>query len=208
MLRQRLLTALALTGLVVCAIFLFSDTAYAVFTGVMMLIGAWEWSALAGVTAPLGRALYVLVTATALGAVWYTMQLSPAVLPGVLTVAVLWWLLALLLVLAYRGATAATGRVAPGYLLAGLVVLVAPFAAFVALRDLSAQGPWLVLFLLLLIAMADSGAFFAGRRWGRNKLAPAASPGKTWEGVGGAFAAALAVSIAAGFALGLAGAPM
>jgi hypothetical protein len=64
---------------------------------------------------------------------------------------------------------------------AGVVVLVAPWVALVALRGEFGAG--YVLFLLLLIWVADIGAYFAGRRWGRRKLAQAISPGKTWEGV-------------------------
>jgi phosphatidate cytidylyltransferase len=64
-------------------------------------------------------------------------------------------------------------------------------------------GPGYVLFLFLLIWVADIGAYFAGRRWGRRKLALAISPGKTWEGAVGAGAAALAFALAGAAALGL-----
>jgi phosphatidate cytidylyltransferase len=76
---------------------------------------------------------------------------------------------------------------------AGVVVLVAPWVALMGLRD--DFGPAYVLFLLLLIWVADTGAYFAGRRWGRRKLAPTISPGKTWEGVFGAGMATLAFAL-------------
>jgi phosphatidate cytidylyltransferase len=58
---------------------------------------------------------------------------------------------------------------------------------------------------LFLIAFADSGAYFGGRQWGKRKLAPAVSPGKTWEGVFSAFAASTLVALAAAWLFGLAG---
>jgi phosphatidate cytidylyltransferase len=74
-----------------------------------------------------------------------------------------------------------------------MVVLIAPWVAFMGLR--SEFGPGYVLFLFLLVWAADVGAYFAGRRWGQHKLAPAISPGKTWEGVAGASAATLILAL-------------
>ena len=96
--------------------------------------------------------------------------------------ALLWWVFALIWVAiapARVNRTTAAG--------AGLLVLV---PAWLALARLHALGPELLLFLILLVVAADVGAYFAGRSFGRNKLAPRVSPGKTWEGVLGGFAAA------------------
>jgi phosphatidate cytidylyltransferase len=65
----------------------------------------------------------------------------------------------------------------------GLLVIVPCWIAIIELRNNFEQGPYLVLFLVALIAVADSTAYFGGKKWGRNKLAPQVSPGKTWEGV-------------------------
>ncbi len=73
----------------------------------------------------------------------------------------------------------------------GVLVLVAPWAALVDLHRVPDLGPGLVLFLMILIWTADSMAYFVGRRWGRAKLAPAVSPGKTRVGVYGAVAGAI-----------------
>jgi phosphatidate cytidylyltransferase len=63
------------------------------------------------------------------------------------------------------------------------------------LRSLPEFGAGYVLFLLIMIAAADTGAYFSGRLWGRHKLAPQISPGKTWEGVLGAIAATLVIAL-------------
>jgi phosphatidate cytidylyltransferase len=69
---------------------------------------------------------------------------------------------------------------------AGVIVLLAAWVAIVALH---ARSPWLVLAAMAIVWIADIAAYFAGRRFGRRKLAPAISPGKTWEGVWGALGA-------------------
>ena len=68
----------------------------------------------------------------------------------------------------------------------GLLLL---FATWVALNGLQRISPWLLLAVLATVWLADSAAYFAGKRFGRHKLAPEISPGKTWEGVAGAILA-------------------
>lgn len=80
-------------------------------------------------------------------------------------------------------------------LLVSFPVMAAPWFAILALHQNASAGPWLVLFLMMLVWLADSAAYFAGRRFGRNKLAPHLSPGKTIEGVLGALFAAVLWSL-------------
>jgi phosphatidate cytidylyltransferase len=89
--------------------------------------------------------------------------------------------------------------------LAGDLILVPAWGALVALHGQEPHGPAWVLFLAALVWLADIGAFFAGRRWGRRKLAVRVSPGKSWEGVAGGVLAALA---GAAVAVVLAGEPL
>jgi phosphatidate cytidylyltransferase len=65
----------------------------------------------------------------------------------------------------------------------------------VALHGLGDTGPYFVLALFVIIWLADSGAYFAGRAFGRHKLSPHVSPGKTWAGVGGAVLATLTAAV-------------
>jgi phosphatidate cytidylyltransferase len=87
--------------------------------------------------------------------------------------------------------------------LAGLLTLIPAWVALMNLHSTPDYGPRYALFLLLLIWIADSGAYFVGRRWGRTKLAPRISPGKTWEGVVGALTVTLAVAGAGAVSLGV-----
>jgi phosphatidate cytidylyltransferase len=122
--------------------------------------------------------------------VWHVTE-TPEGREIVLAVAVLWWLVALAWV------AFAPRRVSPwSAALAGLLALVPAWLALVRLRfDLPRGAEWMI-FALLLVFAADIGAFFAGRRFGRLRLAPAVSPGKTWEGVLGGAAASALVGIA------------
>jgi phosphatidate cytidylyltransferase len=205
-LRQRLLTALILIPLVVAGVLgLATGPLAGVFAAIILLAG-WEWAALAGLSATPLRVAYLALLGLLLLAV------APLAIPAS---AALWllgpvlggWLLAAAWVLTYQR-TAGTRPSAPGpwaLRLIGVAVLVPPWLALVALHGSGAHGPWLVLFLLVLIWTADSGAYFAGRRWGRRKLATQVSPGKSLEGVAGALLLGGLFALAAGAGLGYAG---
>src|SRR5512135_1991244 len=77
--------------------------------------------------------------------------------------------------------------------IAGWIVLM---GAFVAIVNMQARSPWLLLVAMAIVWIADTAAYFTGRRFGRHKLAPGISPGKTWEGVGGAVAAVAVYALA------------
>jgi phosphatidate cytidylyltransferase len=104
---------------------------------------------------------------------------------------VLWWVSAIYRLSRFRPGEPTAEGVDWPRMLEGGVVLVPAWLALVMLHRIPDGGPVLLLFLLILIWSADVGAYFAGHRWGRNKLAPQVSPGKTREGVYGAMASAL-----------------
>jgi phosphatidate cytidylyltransferase len=78
----------------------------------------------------------------------------------------------------------------------GFLVLVPTWAAMVYIRELT-QGPWLIVYMFLLVWGADTGAYFAGKRFGKRKLLPRVSPAKSWAGVGGASVTVLLVTMTA-----------
>ncbi|SDN48901.1 phosphatidate cytidylyltransferase [Vreelandella arcis] len=194
MLKQRVITAAWLAPLVLIGLFGLQGAGFALFTALMVLLGAWEWTNLAGVAQPVKRAALVAVCAMLMLLLWLA-DMALATWP--LWLAAAGWLLNFIWVTRYPS-LGSQWQTTPRRLLMGLWVLLPCWVGFNILRD--AGAVWL-LFVLLLVWSADIGAYFAGRRWGHRKLAPSVSPGKTWEGVfGGMVATAL---LALGFAFGL-----
>ncbi|MBO8085265.1 MAG: phosphatidate cytidylyltransferase [Marichromatium sp.] len=197
-LRQRTLTALALVPLVIGAVLWLPTPLFALVLAGVIGVGAWEWAALAGVAGQRLRALYPLLVGGAMALLWP----FPQGLFWLAIASALWWLWQIRRLLSMRRIVPAAG--VDGRLLAvGLLVLVAPWAALVTLHD-APGGPALVLFLLFVIWSADTGAYFAGRRWGRTKLAPVLSPGKTRAGVYGGVLGAVLCALVFAWLQGLA----
>jgi phosphatidate cytidylyltransferase len=185
-LKTRIITAAVLIGLLLVVILWLPPVATKVAMTAVVLAGAWEWSAFLRLQAVPGRVLYVCVVAACLAALWRLTLAEPACLL-LLVVALGWWVAALLWVV-FAPRRAASWSAA----LAGLLALAPAWVALVRLRiDVPRGAQWL-LFALCLVWAADIGAYFAGRSFGRVRLAPLVSPGKTWEGVlGGLLLAAL-----------------
>jgi phosphatidate cytidylyltransferase len=185
MLRQRVITALTLAPLVLLAILWVPHPVTMVVLTLLVLAGAWEWSAFPRFTHGSARIVYVVLIALGLAAAWIFATDGGDSDAVIASAALLWWLIALLWVTVFpthvNQLTAA---------IAGVLVLIPAWLALVRLHAIPQTGPQLLLFLLLLVVAADVGAYFSGRAFGRNKLAPKVSPGKTWEGVGGGLLAA------------------
>ena len=189
MLRSRVLTALALTTLLIVAILYLPLAITASILGLILLIGAWEWSAFLAVGTP-WRALYVLAIGVLAVAGWrYTIEVTR--FQQMLELGLAWWVVALAWIL---WAPQRVGRVAAG--LAGAAALLPTWIALVHIYALWRDGAQWTLFILALAFLADTGAFFAGGKFGRLRLAPRVSPNKTWEGVIGGMLFALAFSAA------------
>lgn len=177
MLKQRLLTALVLVAALLVILLVLPRMLAVAVLALLVLQGAWEWSAFLKTGNTAARAAYVVVVGVLTGAAWLAAR-DIDVLRGVLAVAVAWWAVAFLwLSLRPGSVTPASAAIA------GLLVLLPAGLALGHLHLLEPAGPQWVIFLVILVAFADVGAFFAGRFFGRLKLAPRVSPGKTWEGL-------------------------
>lgn len=191
MLRERVLTGVMLGAVTAALILLLPTEAVAILLGAVMAGGAWEWSRLCGI-GPLSLRLgYVLSCLLAALAAWFVFdEAGPVMVPALIGVG--WWIAVLTILALYRPTPAPVPRRLTLLALAGLPTLVPAWYALVALHSIA---PLLLLFLFFVTASADTGAYFAGRRFGRNRLAPDISPGKTREGLLGGLAAVLVPAV-------------
>ncbi|WP_028239543.1 phosphatidate cytidylyltransferase [Stutzerimonas azotifigens] len=196
MLKQRIITAAVLLPIAVIGFFLLKGVAFALFFGLVVCLGAWEWARLAGFESPSVRVGY----AVAIGLALALLAALPALASVVLAAGVVWWAAATCLVLTYPNSSRYWGGPV-GSLALGALVLLPAWQALVLLKQWP-QGNWLILSVMMLVWIADIGAYFAGRRFGRRKLAPMVSPGKSWEGLVGGLAASLVVTLVVGLSRG------
>jgi phosphatidate cytidylyltransferase len=162
-----------------------SATAWAVLMVIIVSAAAWEWGGLMRLAGP-SRHLYTGATAIVCAAMvaWEWQDAAWVYLPALVFWVILapYWL---------RRGLDVHNRAVLGAL-GWLLLLPAPLAMI----RLRADGPELLLAVLGVVVVADSAAYFAGRRYGRRKLAPVISPGKTWEGVLGAWLAVTLYALA------------
>lgn len=180
MLKLRIITALVLLALFMCALFLLPTMAWNIMVVAIVLQSSVEWAKLSKLTGT-PATLYWLATLLIMGGlVWLSADAPQLALHLVVyAISALLWLF-----------------VVPTWLIAGwrverpLLMVATGFAVLIptglAMMDLRAMSPWLLLFVMGLVWIADSAAYFTGRKFGKRKLAPNISPGKTWEGVAGA----------------------
>ena len=179
MLKQRVTTAILLVAVLLIVMLGLPSIATVWLITVLVLVGAWEWAAFIGKGGNGARAAFTVAIALTLVACLYFYSRSPDFVRLVMTVAMVWWIVAFLWV------CLAPGRVHPvSAALAGVLSLVPCWLALVHVTYRTGNTHW-VLFTLALVWAADTGAFFAGRWLGRVPLAPRVSPKKTWEGVFG-----------------------
>lgn len=208
MLVQRILTAVVLATLVILAIFQLPSIYFSLLLALVTLGGAWEWLSLTGVEKTSTRILFLLaLILPMLGVTYWTLFLEllseslewpelkdySDALEWLVIPPVLFWLLSMilirhsapqLLVMEFKPRTQA---------LIGWMVLLAAWMFLGKLR--SYYGSFMVLYFLILIWFADISAYFVGKKWGKDKLAPEISPGKTLQGMYGALASAVVSSV-------------
>lgn len=196
MLAKRILTALILIPIVLGVLLGLSPAQAAVAFGVMYLLAAWEWAGFFQWTAPSQRALYVLFAALIMLGMHAVARAGFGL--QTLAIAVPLWLVGLNWILRYP---VQIGRSADAAF--GLCSLSLAWLAMASLLNADGRGAEWVLFLFAVVWAADIGAYFAGRAFGKHKLAPKVSPGKTWEGVAGGMSCCLAVGVAGSYWFGM-----
>lgn len=199
MLKQRIITALVLLPIALGGFFLLDGGAFALFIGLVVSLGAWEWARLAGLGAQPARVGYAALVAALL----FGLYQVPALAPWVLAAGILWWVAATLLVLGYPASSRYWGG-SVGKLVIGLLILLPAWQGLVLFKQWPLAN-WLILAVMVLVWAADIGAYFSGKAFGKRKLAPAVSPGKSWEGLIGGLCTSLLITLGVGIFRGWAG---
>ena len=200
MFKQRVITALVLAPLALAAVFYLPLAGFAVFISVAFLLGAWEWSGLCGLPNRASRAVYVVLTAVIFALLYWLLPIQASwpietnvLLSSLLLAGVTWWLLAIALVLTYPRSQQFWANSDWRKALMGWLTLIPAWAAVLFIRSTdygasSFTGAWLIFALLGLVWAADIGGYIVGKPFGKHKLLPKVSPGKTIEGMLGGLA--------------------
>lgn len=180
MLKQRLITAAILIPLVVWAVFASSLTTFTTLIVAVALLAAWEWHQMIGIQSPRMRVMLAvdLIIVT---------QLNPYF---IISIGILIWLIALVVILGFSNKSLAE-RLSLVFknkvfgAISSILILTVFVVSSITLKAFSEVGAFLFFFVMVTVWLADTGGYFAGKRYGKHALAPAVSPNKTWEGVAG-----------------------
>ena len=193
----RILSTAVMAPVAIASVLWLPSRFLAAAVAALMMIGLWEWTLLAGLRERLPRAAYLLGNALLMAALAWGAGRGLFTLALVSVLGAAWWLLAIAWLTRFDFAARDTPFARILKLLAGTACVVPAWAALCLTHADGARGPLWTLFALALVWVADSGAYLVGSRFGRHKLAPRVSPGKSWEGLAGGVAASLLLAVAA-----------
>ncbi|AUI65363.1 MULTISPECIES: phosphatidate cytidylyltransferase [Glaesserella] len=204
MLKERVLSAIVMIIVAVVALFWLSPLPFTIGLSAIIVLGMWEWAQFVGFKRPIARAIVAFVVTCLLifpiiagtNYIQATRFLTDETTP-LLFVGGFWWVIAFALVVSYPKSADIWAKSVAAKFIFGFCTLIPFLIGTLALRFYQYnieqhQGTYLLLYVFLLVWGADSGAYFAGRAFGKHKLAPKVSPGKSWEGaVGGVITSAI-----------------
>ncbi|MEO1888430.1 MAG: phosphatidate cytidylyltransferase [Cycloclasticus sp.] len=193
---QRLLTAAVLIPVVVWVVLYADAFVFVIVLSVIVFVAGYEWGGLSEInnsTKKLALAMATLFTA------YLLTKVDASIVYSLMHISLFFWLLFIAFIIS-KPKCLLEVKVPQGLIiLLGLMVVSLTFLSLQQVRTNYQQGPELLMYLLLLIWIADSGAYFAGRALGKNKLSPVISPGKSIEGVAGGLFTCLLFAIAGTF---------
>lgn len=201
MLAQRLMTALLMIPLALAVMLLPPTWLFGGILGLVFLAAQWEWTRLCGLRGAAPRLAWLALMLALMIAMGLLHARAWTWTAGIV-VGVAWWLASLAWLGRHSFAASPTPENRLIKLVLGLFVFVPAWLALVALHGLP-RGPWWVLLAIVVVWVADTGAYFSGRLFGKRKLAPRISPGKTWAGVYGAVVLGALVCMLGGWLLDL-----
>lgn len=190
---QRLLTAAVLIPVVVWVVLYSSVSVFVVVLSTIVFIGAYEWGGLSEINSSAQK--YVLAAVTLFIAQALT-AVDASVVELLMNTSLFFWLLFIAFVISKPECLLMVKIHQGVIILLGILVVSLALLSLQQIRTNYQQGPELLMYLLLLMWMADSGAYFAGRSFGKNKLSLLISPGKSIEGVLGGLLCCLVFAIA------------
>ncbi len=201
MTRTRLLAALVMAPLAIAAVLLLSTPWMAALSAAAFLIGLWEWLRLAEIDDPIARGVLLVVNLLLMVAlVWASRSTTGSSLilfQLMVMLGVIWWLLAVIWLRHYDFASDHNTHARVFKLAAATLSIIPAWCALALIHASQPHGNRWLLVALMIVWAADSGAYFAGRKFGKTKLSPRISPNKTVEGLVGGVIAGMIVALAA-----------
>jgi len=199
--KQRIITALLVTPFAIALILYVPVVYVAAIIGGLCLIAAWEWTRLSGMHSRPLRAVMVAAAALTMIALWCCASLP--VWWTFIAIGCAWWVVAFFWLRSFSFAASPTNEHTAMKLIAGALTVLPAWAGLMRIQLTQDTPHTWALYSLFIVWAADSFAYLAGRSFGRNKLAPQISPGKTREGVYGALAGVAVVAAIGGWLLGV-----
>lgn len=206
MLKQRIITALILAPLAISAILFLPVEQFKIAVAVVASLGAYEWAKMSGINGRVSKTVFMTLILTMCGvliiavdgdSIWYQGELN-GLYKGILGIATAWWALSLVMILTYPKYSSTWTENVPIRATFGILTLIPTWVAVISLRtnlyDVDPfYGASLIFYVLGIVWAADIGAFFVGVKFGKHKLRPNVSPGKSIEGLFGGVMASLAI---------------